>query len=168
MNSIASLPLGSPARLAATYDAAKHVLAACPRANECQEWADKAEALASYARPGDVQTLREMAYRIQARAIRRCGELLQQIELGQGVRVGKRQEGTHPPLTRTQATTNAGLPEHHRKTDLRVASVPANSFEAVVESDNPPTVTQLADQAGKMLINLGNTKPANFAIATIC
>ena len=43
---------------------------------ECQEWANKAEALASYAKQADENTLRKLDERIQARAVRRPGELL--------------------------------------------------------------------------------------------
>jgi len=81
----------------------------------------------SYARQADDTVLETMATRIQARAIRRCGELLQQIEPGQGARDGKRQEGDHPPLNRSTAATDAGLSEHQRKTALCVANVRRDS-----------------------------------------
>lgn len=60
-----------------------------------------------------------MADRIQARAIRRCGELLKQVEAQN--RSGKNQytepqEGTLPRLTRTDAAKEAGLSEWQRKT----------------------------------------------------
>ncbi|MFO0349980.1 MAG: hypothetical protein ACK51S_08615 [Alphaproteobacteria bacterium] len=86
------------------------------------------------------------ADRIQARAIRRCGELLRQIPQGQGARDGKRQEGDLPPLTRTEAAPDAGLSEHQRKTALRVAAIPEPEFTQAVESDAPPTVTALAER----------------------
>ena len=82
----ANLPDISSARLPATYEAAKNALSECSRIDECKEWADKAEALASYARQAKDEQLRKMADRIQARAIRRCGELLKQIEPKQGAR----------------------------------------------------------------------------------
>jgi hypothetical protein len=44
--------------------------------DECVSWADKAMALASYARQVDDETLRKLADRIKARAIRRVGEFL--------------------------------------------------------------------------------------------
>jgi hypothetical protein len=40
----------SSARLPATYEQAKLALASCERIDECWEWANKAEALASYAK----------------------------------------------------------------------------------------------------------------------
>jgi hypothetical protein len=57
-------------------------------------------------------------------------------------------DGADPskPLTRTQAAEEAGLSERQRKTALRVASVPTEQCEAQVDSENPPTATQLAEQ----------------------
>lgn len=161
-----NLPDISTARLPGSYEAAKQALSACSRIDECQEWADKAEALASYAKQSRDDSLRKMADRIQARAIRRCGELLKQIEPSKGGRPAETQEGDLPSLSRTQAATDAGLSEHQRKTALRVASVPAENFEAQVESDSPPTVTSLAEQGRKPLVDLSNVDPENFQKAT--
>lgn len=61
-------------------------LAGCARIDECQDWANKAKALANYARQSKDDTLRKMADHIQARAIRRCGESLKQVEAGHGNR----------------------------------------------------------------------------------
>lgn len=154
----------SRARLPAVYEAAKLALLECSRIDECQQWADKAEALASYARQSDDQTLRKHADRIQARAIRRCGELLRQIEPGKN-RYDSRQDGTDPP-NRKSAAEAAGLSERQRKTALRVANVPSSDFEAAVESDNPPTITRLAEQGCKSLVDLGSIEPKNFSAAT--
>ena len=49
-------------------------LASCERIDECWEWANKAEALASYAKIADDDSLRIMADRIQARAVRRMAD----------------------------------------------------------------------------------------------
>jgi hypothetical protein len=137
----ARLPDDSEARLPATYEAAQNAIAECSRIDECRGWADKAAALASYARQAKNDTLRVMAVRIQARAIRRCGELLKQIEPASGARTDL---GTVP--TRGSAADAAGLSERQCKTALRLASVPAADFNRQVESPAPPTVTQLAEQ----------------------
>jgi hypothetical protein len=73
--------------------------------------------LASYAHQADDDTLQKMAVRIQARAIRRCGELLNQIEASKGGRP-------------TQAAREAGLSEWQQKTAVRVANVPEQQFES--------------------------------------
>lgn len=159
-----NLPAISSAKLPATYERAKTALAECTRIDECQEWADKAEAMASYAKQARDDTLRKMADRIQARAIRRCGELLKQIEPQQGG--DRRSTGGSPPVGRKAAAAAAGLSEHQRKTALRVANVPAEDFEQQVEGSAPPTVTQLAEQGKRPLVDLGSTAPADFKLAT--
>lgn len=89
-----------------------------------------------------------MADRIQARAIRRCGELLKQVEAGTGKNnqyTQVKQVGAVPLHSRQSAATDAGLSERQRKTALRVANVPEPEFHQAVESEAPPTVTQLAE-----------------------
>ena len=44
--------------------------AQCNQIDECQEWANKAEALASYARQAEDSTLHKLSDRIRARAVR--------------------------------------------------------------------------------------------------
>jgi hypothetical protein len=147
MNSAAGLPAKLPdissARLPATYKRASTAIAECSRIDECRGWADKAAALASYARQAKDDTLRVMAVRIQARAMRRCGELLKQIEPQPGKRTDKPNDGT---VTRSEAAEHAGLSERQKVTALRVASVSSEKFEQQVENPAPPTVTQLAEQ----------------------
>src|SRR5262245_59281738 len=87
--------------------------------------------------------------RIQARAIRRCGELLKKIEPAKNQHeVDKRARGRAPP-SRTAAARSAGLSRDQQRDALRVASIPRDRFERQVESANPPTITELAEQ-GKL------------------
>lgn len=141
MNSVVSLPNRSDPQLPQKYEAARNAIAECERIDECKSWSDKAAALASYARQAKDDSLRVMAIRIQARAERRAGELLKQIEPAQGARTDL---GRAP--TRSEAAREAGLSEHQKKTALRVAAVPEKEFNRQVESERPPTVTRLADQ----------------------
>ena len=155
------------ARLPQAYEAAKVALANCASLDECQEWANKAEALASYAKQADDYTLRRCAERIQARAVRRVGELLKTIEPSKGGRPASNSGRDDPSLagwipgtggapeppdlaglipgSRKEAADAAGLNERKRKTALRVANVPADVFAAAVDSDNPPSVGKLAE-----------------------
>lgn len=163
----ADLIIASDAKLPATYEAAKTALATLAKVDECQDWADKAQAMASYARQANDDSLHKMAVRIQARAIRRCGELLAQVPEATGAHL-KRENSL--PLSRTQVAADAGLSEHQRKTALRVANVPAESFEKQVESERPPTVSKLAEQGQKAKprphVDLGTIKPHDYARAT--
>ena len=148
---------GTQARLPATYEAAQKAVAKCSRIDECKSWSDKAAALASYARQAKDHSLRVMAERIQARAIRRCGELLKQVPSGQGSKnqFGELRDGT---VTRLEAAQNAGLSERQKVTAMRVANVAGPVFEAMIESDSPPTVTRLA-QLG---IDAHPPRPSDF------
>lgn len=155
------------ARLPAAYEAAKQALAKCESLDECQGWANKAHALASYARQADDDTLEKQAIRIKSRAVRRCGELLHEID-GRGGDRSKGAGGDAPvpandhvspsskskraltfAPTQREAAAAAGMSIHQERTAVRVAAVPAERFEAAVESDTPPSVTRLADMGRK-------------------
>jgi hypothetical protein len=89
-------------------------------------------------------TLRKMADRIQARAVRRCGELLKQFD-GRGGDRTKTDGAVSSAPSRKEAAQQAGLSERQPVTSVRVANIPADMFESLIESDNPPTVTKLAE-----------------------
>ncbi len=133
------------ARLPAAYEGAKTALAECAKIDECMEWADKAAALASYAKQANDDEMLKMATRIRARAIRRAGELLQQIN-AQGARTDRLTEGDHGKLTQKEAARQAGLSEHQQLQAVRVANVPRETFERQTDAANPPTISQLAQQ----------------------
>ncbi len=79
----------------------------------------------------DDDTLRKFAVRIQARAIRRCGQLLKGFQ-SKGGRPPKTSNGAVGSLTQQKATENAGMSERQEITASRVAKVPAEKFEAAV------------------------------------
>lgn len=171
MNAVVQLPDVSSARLPATYEAAKSALAECSRIDECQEWANKAEAMASYARQAKDDTLRKMADRIQSRAIRRCQELLRQFPEGHGGdRKSDQVVDAHNLKTQRQTALAAGMSDWQYRTAMAVGDVAEEEFERLVESENPPTVTQLAD-LGKQsrpqpIVDLGGIDPRDYARAT--
>ena len=141
----ATIPGRSAALLPANYEAAKNAISECERIDECQNWANKAAAIESYARMSNDESLQVLALRIRARAERRCGELLKEIPLAHGINQNIK-AGGHPKVTRTLAATDAGLSESARKRVLRIASVPRGEFEQQMERARPPTVTQLAER----------------------
>lgn len=144
MSTALALPDVASATLPATYQHAKEALAACHQVDECKDWADKAAALASYAKQADDDTLHKLAIRIQARAIRRAGELLEAFRTGpQGGRPKENGRGT-PTVSQRQAAADAGMSKDQEVQAVRVARVPPQEFEAAVESEQPPTVTALA------------------------
>ena len=130
------------ARIPSVYAAAKRAISQCSKIDECKDWTDKAAALASYAKQAKDEQLEKMAKRIRARATRRAGELLKQIEPAHGANQNIR-VGTDPKVTRKQAAEDAGLSERQAKNALRTANVPEDVFEEMVEGD--ANVTAIAE-----------------------
>jgi hypothetical protein len=143
-----------PNILPMTYVEAKASLTKCERVDECKQWADKAKALASYAKQMKDQSLENMAQRIRDRAVRRGGELLLQVKAARGggdrgagrrSKDGNQKGGTSPLISRKAAAKKAGLSPDQAKQMVRTAKVPPETFESMVEAPKPATVEQLAD-----------------------
>jgi hypothetical protein len=49
-----------------------------------------------------------------------------------------------PKSEQKKAAIAAGLSVHQMKVALRIAAIPEDQFEALVESDNPPTINRAA------------------------
>ena len=158
-----SLVTPAQAKLPATYENAKRALEQCADIDECQEWANKAEALASYARMADDETLMKMATRIKARAIRRAGELLKQVD-GRGGDRSKSDAGD--TYAQSDLAADAGMSKRQQVTAVRLANVPAEDFDRQVEGDNPPTITSLAEQGTQKRDFAYQEKPEGYAQAT--
>jgi hypothetical protein len=159
----ALLPSVAKATLPVKYEAAKLALTECNRVDECKEWSDKMMALASYAKQAKDEELEKIAMRIRARAIRRCGVLLQEVENATGAHL---KSGGAPTLSRKEAARRAGMSPDQQVTAIRVARVDGDLFEEQIESDEPPTITALAEQGtGKakgvpIYVQQGMTKKA--------
>jgi hypothetical protein len=132
--------------LPTNYVAAKAALAACRRVDECKTWADKALALKSYAKQMRDAALEDMAQKIRDRAVLRGGELLDAIKAarGKGKATDKSVRATGRPNSRKATAEKAGISPHEAKQMIRVARVPKQQFEAMVERDKPATVKELA------------------------
>jgi hypothetical protein len=157
------------ARLPQAYESAKNALTQCVALDECKDWADKAAALASYAKQANDEELMKMATRIRDRAIRRAGELLAQVN-GQGARTDQLSEGGHTKLTQDQVARDAGLSKHQQVQAVRIANIPREDFERQVDSDKPPTLSQLAVQGiqrpqPRPVVDLNGRDPSEFNLA---
>jgi hypothetical protein len=169
---VAKLPAhvsAAKASLPASYEAAKAALANCVSIDECKDWADKAQALASYAKQANDDEMMRQSTRIRDRAIRRCGELLKQIEPANGANQNIR-AADHPKVeSRKDIAASVGMSPHQAKQAVRVANVPAADFERQVESPKPPTVTALAEQGKKAaprpVLDLKGRDPSEFNLA---
>jgi hypothetical protein len=140
---VADIPVR--AALPELYAAAKKALAQCAELDECKEWSDKAAAIASYARQAKDTSLRNHAMRIQARALRQLGELLERFPTLQGRRTDLLGGGVKKS-PRKNVSEEAGVSERQAMTARRIANVPKESFEQQVEAANPPSMTELARQ----------------------
>jgi hypothetical protein len=89
---------------------------------------------------------RRMAMRIQARATRRCGQLLTTFQSPVG-RSSKTGAATDTRSTQRKAAASAGLSKRQEVTARRLAKIGDDEFNEAVEGDAPPTVTALATQA---------------------
>lgn len=154
------------ATLPEKYEAARSALAECSRVDECKEWKDKAAALASYAKQADDDELYVMARKIQGRAVRRCGELMAEFQTGEkGGRPAGKNGGRATPVSQRSAAEAAGLSKDQEKQARRVASIPEDEFEALIEREGgPPTVSELAERGKK--VKPEEPKPAGFLEAT--
>lgn len=133
----------SGAKLPSTYNAAKRAISQCASLDECKDWSDKAAALASYAKQAQDDQLEQMAKRIRARATRRAGELLKQVDGRGSVWEAKRTGAV--PLSREAVAAEVGMSRRQMKTATAIADVPEGDFEELVEAG--ATLTQIA-QAG--------------------
>jgi hypothetical protein len=140
------LPSVASAQLPAKYEAAKMALTECNQIDECKDWSDKAQALASYAKQSKDDEMEKTAMRIRARAVRRCGELLKEIEKAKGGDRRDQRGGKSPLVSRKAEAEKAGLSPDQAKNAIRVANVDEDDFEEQIESDYPPTITNLAAQ----------------------
>jgi hypothetical protein len=144
MNAVVQI---QPPQYPKLYEAARAALFRCDQIDECQEWSNKAAAMASYARQARDTTLLEMAKRIQARAVRRCGEILKLVPPSPGGRAGGVRGSVKiddPKATRSAAAKAAGMTTSRKDQALRIASIPPDDFDSLVESANPPSITQLS------------------------
>jgi hypothetical protein len=161
--------LTEPANLPAIYSEARNALAKCARIDECKGWADRAAALASYAKQADDEQLLNNAKRIKARAIDRIGELAEEIPPAKGGRPYHEDTRGDAPPSRVRAARDAGISADQLKTALRVHNVPRDEFERQVESDNPPTITELARQGtksrGQEMLNAANQMVTDTSVA---
>lgn len=129
------------ARLPILYEEVRAAISRCESLDLAKDFSDKTQALLVYARlANDDETIIKLQ-RLQAHALRRCGELLKDIPERRG-----RSAGPNGELGRHASAVAAGLSEHQRVQSFRIARVPRQEFEYLVESSShPPTVGTLAD-----------------------
>ena len=117
----------------------------------------------------DDETLQKTAVRIKSRAIKRCGELLKQFDARGDHRQMPDAKGAPPILpSRGGRPTKPECLNDQIKDAVRVSNVPEAEFERLVESDDPPSITQLAElgKSSRPEPPPEPPKPEGFAQAT--
>jgi hypothetical protein len=130
----------SRAKYPQLYTSARAALFRCDQVDECVKWSSKAAAIASYAAQANDTTLRDMANRIHARAVRRMGELLDRIPAVPPTQTRK----AAGLVTRSTAAAAAGITEHQKNQAIQVSKVSERQFEELIESKSPPGISSLA------------------------
>ncbi|MER8373699.1 hypothetical protein [Mesorhizobium sp. M1406] len=121
----------------------RKALARCVRVDECRHWSAKAQALASYARQMNDESLFRAARRIQDRAMIRSGELLAEIEAENGKRTDLEPISTKETGSpRQQAAKEAGFSPKQAADAIAAARVLADEADALIESDDLPTASR--------------------------
>jgi hypothetical protein len=116
------------AQLPQAYELAKTALANCVTVDECKDWADKAAALASYAKQANDETLMRQSARIRDRAIRRMGEVLKQFD-ARPANAEKQSDGSDTLISQREAAEEAGISKRQQVTAVRIANIPEDQFE---------------------------------------
>jgi hypothetical protein len=143
-----------------SYEEARQAIAKCESPFECRTMADQAAAMAVYARMRDDTDLLNRAVRLQAWAARRWGELDKRLHPDRrqenlkhrnavdhnSVEQPKKQDFIGQPQSGKRPPPPDGTTEYQRVVSRRLAAIPETDFTRQVESDMPPTVTQLAEQ----------------------
>ena len=142
-----------------SYQKAVSAIQECDAIDEAKDWADKMSALALYYKQSKDKTLEKYAKRIKYRAKRRMGELLKQFDAK-----GKRNDlelstVTDTKLTQKEVSENIGLSKRQKDQSVRLSNIPEATFNEMVESENVPTLTQLAELG----IKKNKTKPNNIS-----
>lgn len=128
------------AQLPVNYEAARTAILQCSRVDECKEWADRAAAIAVYAKQLRDNTMKEAAQRIQLRARVRIGELLLAIPNAQG----RGNPGAGPdPGSRRQTIARNDL-ANTAIGCIAMARVPPRIREKLIEASPPISAKTLA------------------------
>ena len=163
--------LGLPAEdigrsLPELYEQTKVASAQVTRLEDCKISNDKALALAAYAERARDPELRAHCRRVVAVWTRRAGQLLSEIRPSRGGRPAETREVDLPSFpTRKDAAADAGVSEYQRRIALRLARIPQDAFDRLVERPEPATIDEL-EAAGRAVraAELGRHAPAPIIV----
>lgn len=148
------------AKLPELYEKAKRSLEECAKIDECKEWANKSHAMASYAKQAADKSWLRLSKQVLARAVRRYGELLAEIEPGKAGRQEEIKAGAGLNLhtvvldgggrSRTMATEedNVGNPGVLTDLEPKAGAGHGGVVTPVTPKNSPVTRKEAGAQAG--------------------
>jgi hypothetical protein len=141
-----------------SYQKAVTAIKECDAIDEAKDWADKMSALALYYKQSKDKTLEDYAKRIRIRAERRMGELLRQFDGRGGDRKSDNIKSTVNDTFETQKhiSEEIGLSKRQKDQSIRLSNIPEETFNEMVESENVPTLSQLAELGTKKTVKVVN------------
>ena len=149
------------ARLPVNYESAKLAIAECERVDECREWANRAEALVSYAKQAKDKSLEHTAIRIRTRAQMRLGELLLEYP---GYAPGSTLAQSGVKL-RLEVAAEVGIGKTKMDRLTRAARVPKGRREELIETTPPATLKTIASIGSVPRWNKTGVSPAWLKLA---
>lgn len=141
-----------------SYQKAVTAIQECHAIDEAKEWTDKMSALALYYKQSKDETLENYAKRIKYRAKKRMGELLKQYD-ARPKNLLNQSNVNDTLVSQKEVAQSIGLSQRQKVEAVRFANVPEQKFEELIESDNIPTQTEIAELGKKK----SKTKPNNYA-----
>jgi len=131
--------------LPSNYKNAIVALKKCDEIDEVKDLKDKMAAATLYYKQSKDIRLLNYATRIKLQAERRLGVLLEQFN-NQGKRNDlELMDINDHKLSKKEVSKSIGLSERQTKEAIRLANIPEQKFEELIESEKIPTKTQLAE-----------------------
>ena len=145
--------------LPSNYQNAIVALKQCDEIDEVKDLKDKMAAATLYYKQSKDIRLLNYATRIKLQAERRLGVLLEQFN-NQGKRNDlELMDINDHKLSKKEVSKSIGLSERQTKEAIRLANIPEQKFEELIESDKVPTASQLAEIGTKKRVK---EIPKNF------
>ena len=130
--------------LPSNYQNAIVALKQCDEIDEVKDFKDKMAAATLYYKQSKDIRLLNYATRIKLRAERRLGELIKQFD-GRPHNALKQNDVNVNLLSQESIIKSIGITERQKTDSIRLANIPEEKFEQLIESEKIPTKTELAE-----------------------
>jgi hypothetical protein len=144
------------------YETAVKALAACLSLDDSKRWADKADALAAWAKIYHDGTVTRQAKALKLHAYRRMGQLAKELNPVKNSNMGReKNSGASPALEKL------GLSHTEANAAMALAKIPVASFERLVDDPkSPSTYRYLINSSGTVLPGAAEWHRVQSALAS--